>query len=160
MTGLAALAVSVALLAGSDTTPAAPREATPLQNWWKRDAFCTELGLSPALRQELSSALDSLQTGYQLAQTRLSDARERQTRMMFDPAVSRDALVAFNRDEIAPLTQKMQQANLEARLLVRSRLTAAQIQTLQRTHPGFFTARWFRFSPVPVREGHVVVQEE
>lgn len=142
-------------------TAAAPkRDVGQFVTWWKNDKLTRDLGLDEAQRQQLTAELENLQVGYQLAQTRLNEARKKQSAMMIDSAVDRAALVAFHRTEIAPPTDAMQQANFDARLVVRSRLRPDQLSAIGRSQPLFFSARWFKTSRVPVREGRVVIEDE
>lgn len=143
-----------------EDAPAAQRDAGGLVAWWKQKSLCDELGLTAAQRQRLVAGLESLQTRFQLAQTRLNEARARQTVMMLDPAIDAAALVAFNRDEVVAPSDQMQAFNFEARMLVRGELAKPQLEAIARSHPRFFTARWFQRSAVPVHEGKVILQEE
>lgn len=128
--------------------------------WWRDDQLCAELGIAPDLRKELAARLENLQTSYQLEQTKLNDARAKQSAMLADPKVSREQLLAFNRAEVAAASEKMQSLNFEARLLVRGKLAPGQLEKIVAGHPRFFVARWFKMSQVPVREGQVVVDDE
>lgn len=128
--------------------------------WWQDEKLCGELGISAELRRELAPKLDNLQTSYQLEQTRLNDARAKQGAMLADPKVGREQLLAYNRAEVAAVSERMQALNFEARLLVRGRLSAAQLEKIVASHPRFLIARWFRMSVVPVREGRVMVDDE
>ena len=140
--------------------PQQGREPGGLVAWWRRPDLCAELGISEALRQTLAPRLESMQTSYQMEQTRLNEARGHQTEMMLDPSADRSALAAFNRDQVVAPSDRMQSINFEARLYVRASLEKRQLETIARTHPSFFTAKWFQRAVVPVREGKVVVQEE
>lgn len=156
----AALAVLLSLLPLTAAAAPAKREGAGFVAWWKSDSLCRELGLDEAQQKGLAGQIENLAISYQLAQTRLNEARARQSAMLFDPAIDREALIAFHRSEIQAPTEAMQQANFEARLAVRARLSREQLATLERTHPRFFSARWFATSRVPVREGQVLVEDE
>lgn len=155
--GALGLLLALALLAAA---PAPKRDVGQFVTWWKNDKLARDLGLDDVQRKQLTAELENLQVGYQLAQTRLNEARTKQSAMMIDPAVDRAALVAFHQAEIAPPTDAMQQANFDARLAVRSRLRPDQLAAIGRDQPLFFSARWFKTSRVPVREGRVVIEDE
>lgn len=153
---LASLLLALAALAAAGD-PAAParRPAANLVGWWQHEELCARLGIGAELRRQLAGGLENLQTSYQLAQTRLAEARRRQSAMLLDPAVGSEKLLSFNRVEVVAASEKMQALNFEARLLVRGRLSPAQLVKIGAEHPQFFTARWFKASAVPVLEGKV-----
>lgn len=138
----------------ADAEPAPARRGARFVGWWQDAELSAEIGIPAGLRQQLATELENLQISYQITQTRLNEARKKQSAMLADPGESRDQLLAFNRTEILPLSEKMQSLNFEARLLVRSRLDRAQLLEVGK-HPQFFSGRWFKASPLPVREGKV-----
>ncbi len=146
--------------AGNKVGPGSKRSAGSFLVWWQQEQFCTELGLSQELRKKLAAELDNLQTSYQLTQTKLNDARKKQTEMLLGAEFDRAAVKAFNQKEVVVLSEKMQALNFEARLVVRAALSAEQLAKIAARHPRFFTSRWFKTSPLPVRQGQVVVDEE
>jgi|CXWL01.1.fsa_nt_gi hypothetical protein len=156
----AALAGLLSLLPFTAAAAPPKREAVSFVAWWKSDSLCRELGLDEAQQKGLAGQLENLAITYQLAQTRLNEARARQSALLFDSTIDRETLIAFHRNEIEAPTEAMQQANFEARLAVRARLSREQLAAIERTHPRFFSARWFATSRVPVREGRVLVEDE
>lgn len=155
--GLALLLLPAALPAAGE---APPRRAAHLVGWWQHEELCGRLGIGAELRRQLAGQLENLQTSYQLAQTRLAEARRRQSAMLLDPATSNEQLLAFNRGEVAVASETMQALNFEARLLVRGRLTREQLAKIGAEQPLFFSARWFKASAVPVLEGKVAADDE
>lgn len=146
--------------AGKQGGPGSKRGAGSFLVWWQQEKVCTELGLGAELRKKIAAELDNLQTSYQLTQTRLNDARKMQTALLLGADFDREKVKAFNQKEVVPLSEKMQALNFEARLVVRAALSAEQLAKIAAQHPRFFTARWFKTSPLPVREGQVVVEDE
>lgn len=153
------LALALLSQAGDAAPPAAPREPRQLVAWWQQDVVCAKAGLGSELCASLGAELDNLQTSYQVEQTKLIAARERQSRLLADPATPREVLTALNRDEVQPASSKMQMLNFEARMLVRSRLQPSHLEALVAAFPHFFAARWFQASSVPVREGVLIEGE-
>jgi hypothetical protein len=154
----AALAFALLLPALLRGEPAR-RPAANLVGWWQQPPTCAKLGIGEELRRRLAPQLEKLQTSYQIVQTRLAEARRRQSAMLADPAASREALLEWNRAEVVAASEKMQSLNFEARLLVRGQLGKEQLQALAERHPQFFAARWFKASALPVIEGRVVEEE-
>jgi hypothetical protein len=139
---------------GDEVEPS-PAGARRLVGWWHQPAMCAELGIPTAQREDLARELDQLEITYQLAQTALNAARHQQSLLLADPTVSAERLLAHNRDEVVAQSDRMQATNFQARLLVRSKLSPAQLGELTKKSPVFFAARWFRAARVPVREGQV-----
>lgn len=131
-----------------------------ITSWWTNKAKCQEWGIDEALREELAKGLENLQTSYQVAQTQLNEARKQQTEMMFDAKISNKELAAYNKEHVLALSDRMQAANFDARLLVRGLLNKEQMSKIAADHPQFFSTRWFRVAKVPVREGKVVIKKK
>lgn len=155
-----ALLALAALAAAGDPGAPARRPAANLVGWWQHEELCRRLGIGAELRRQLAAGLENLQTSYQIAQTRLAEARRKQSAMLLDPAVGSAELLAFNRAEVVVASERMQSLNFEARLLVRGRLAPVQLAKIGAEHPQFFTARWFKASAVPVLEGRVAADGE
>lgn len=155
-----------ALPAGGDPAPTAAAEAQAprrggahLVGWWQREEFCAELGIDSALRKQLAAELENMQTTYQVIQTRLTEARQRQSALLLDPAAGKDKLY-FSHGAVAAASDSLRELNFEARLLVRDKLKAGQLARIAGIQPQFFSARWFKASAVPVLEGKVAADEE
>lgn len=151
--------VSHAASAPLAAAPEKPRRATFVA-WWDDASLCSELGISAELRSGLARELNNLQTSYQLAQTQLTEARRIQSELLLKASASRQDLVKFNETRIAAPSERMQTLNFEARLLVREKLGLPLLARIAAAHPKFLSARWFKTSHVPVREGTVVFEEE
>lgn len=136
-----------------------PGKNAPVVGWWTREPVCDRIGLTAEQRRTFAADLRNLQVSYQILQTSLSDARARQTAMLLDPATTEAALLAYNRKEVARLTDELQALNFKARLQVRKGLTRVQLETIGKELPGFFAGRWFDSSRREVRQGKVVIEE-
>lgn len=156
--GLATGAQAAGTKPAAERTQPAGRNVSVVQ-WWARAPLCDRIGLSPEQRHAFAAELENQLVSYQILQTSLRDARAKQSAMLLDPSVTEEALLANNRREVARLSAEIQALNFKARLLVRKRLTKAQLETVARELPGFFTGRWFATSKVDVRQGSVVIEE-
>ena len=136
-----------------------PGRNVPVVQWWNRVPLCDRIGLTTEQRVAFATELRNQLVSYQILQTSLRDARARQSAMLLDPAVTEEALHSYNRSEVVRLSDELQTLNFKARLLVRRRLTKAQLETVGRELPGFFTGRWFESSKTNVRQGTVVIEE-
>jgi hypothetical protein len=154
-----------ALPAGGDPAPPAAEAKAPrrggahLVGWWQREEFCAELGIDPALRKQLAAELDNMQVTYQVIQTRLTEARQRQSALLLDPAAGKDKLY-MSHGAVAAASDSLRELNFEARLLVRDKLKPGQLARIAGMKPQFFASRWFKASAVPVLEGKVAADEE
>lgn len=161
---LVALVMSGGGARATEVKPTPPGRSSPGRNipvvqWWDRKPVCDRIGLAEEQRLALASELRNLQVSYQILQTSLRDARARQTAMFLDPSATEEALGVYNRKEVARLSDEIQALNFKARLLVRNRLTRAQLEAVGKELPGFFAGRWFESSKVDVRQGKVVIEE-
>lgn len=157
---LLGLLLVAAWATSAEVGPAPPKGAGSFLVWWQQEKLSDDLGIPSELRKELATRLEALQTSYQIAETRLRDARRKQSALLFDPAVAKQKLTDFNRTEVAANSDRLQALNFEARLLVRGRLSPEQLKRIASSHPQFFSARWFKSSRVPVLEGKVVQEDE
>lgn len=147
------------LLAPQEENEFGKRGMTNLMDWWNNPKLCKEMNIDDALRARIAKELDNLQTTYQVTQTELNEARKRQTKMLFDPKVPKAELEKFNREQVVPLSDRMQSTNFAARLLVRSMIDPAQLKLIEGRHPQFFTSRWFKTSKIPIRQGKVIIKK-
>jgi hypothetical protein len=147
------------LLAPQEENELAKKGMSNLMDWWNNPKLCKELNIEDSLRARIGKELDNLQTTYQLTQSQLNEARKRQTKMLFDPKLSKAELEKFNREQVVPLSDRMQATNFAARLLVRSMIDPSQLKTIENSHPQFFTSRWFKTTKVPIRQGKVIIKK-
>lgn len=157
---LSCLWLAAAWTASAEVGPAPPKGAGSFLAWWQQEKLSEELGIPSELRKELAARLETLQTSYQIAETRLREARRQQSALLLDPAVDAQKLTDFHRTEVAANSDRLQALNFEARLLVRGRLSPEQLKRIAGSYPQFFSARWFKSSRVPVLEGKVVQEDE
>jgi hypothetical protein len=123
--------------------------------WWTRPDINAVLQLSDAEAREIGGHLRNLELSYQLAQTRLREARRAQTRMIEDVNIEGADILRFHREQLQTLSTEALELNIAARVWVRDRLSAEQKAAILERSPGFFRARWFRPARVNVREGEV-----
>lgn len=123
--------------------------------WWTRPDVGAVLQLSEAEAKEIAGHLRNLELSYQLAQTRLRDARREQTRMIEDASVAGADILRFHREQLQTLSTEALELNIAARVWVRERLSAEQKAAILKRAPGFFRARWFRTARMNVHEGEV-----
>jgi hypothetical protein len=123
--------------------------------WWNNAEILSRLNLPEDKSAALVAHLKNLELSYQLAQSRLKQARHEQTRMIEDPAATRADIERLNREQLQTLSISMLELNIEARLWVREQLSDQQIASMLKVAPGFFRARWFRPSRAPMRQGQV-----
>lgn len=126
-----------------------------LIGWWTRADVRDVLGLSPREASELSAHLRNTELSYQLAHTRLRDARREQARMIEDTGIPGERILAFHREQLQTASRETLDLNISARLWVRERLNAEQTAAVLKQWPGFFRARWFRPARIQVRQGQV-----
>jgi hypothetical protein len=123
--------------------------------WWNNAEILSRLNLPEDKSTALVAHLKNLELSYQLAQTKLKQARHEQTRMFEDPGSTRADIERLNREQVQALSISMLELNIEARLWVREQLSEQQLASMFKVAPGFFRARWFRPSRIPMREGDV-----
>ncbi|MEZ5456611.1 MAG: hypothetical protein R3F04_10965 [Lysobacteraceae bacterium] len=126
-----------------------------LTAWWNRPEVLAILQLSPQQQKDFERYLSNQELGYQLASANLKRARTEQIRMIEDPQITRDVIEAFHREHIQSESTSMLEANIQARLWVRERLSPQQLQALLLHDPRFFRASWFRRARGELQQGSV-----
>ncbi len=130
-------------------TPAPPTPVPDLPGWWDRPESLAHLGLSAAEGASLASELRRLERSYQTAQRQLYTVRRTQAEMLREPRVPSADIRRFNRENTQKLLASMRDADINARLWVRERLSADQRARVLERSPQFFGLRWFRAANIP-----------
>lgn len=126
-----------------------------LTAWWVRPEVLAVLQLSPQQQIEFERYLTNQELGYQLASANLKRARNQQIQMIEDPQTRRDVIEVFHREHIQAESTAMLEANIQARLWVRERLSPQQLQSIIQHDPRFFRAGWFRRARGDLQQGSV-----
>ncbi len=124
--------------------------------WWDQAELCQQLGIREDQRVEFAEKLNHLQMSYQIAQTKLNDARQRQSNDMFDPTIDAQTIETLHRQDISTASAEILSLNFQARLFVRNALNANQLQKLQIEAPRFFSAKWFKRPRNKTYKGKVI----
>lgn len=150
---------SEATLPDPSAAPADDRDEEPvvlaLLGWWTREDMRIALSLSDRQNAAFSSQLRNFELSYQLAHTKLRDARRAQARMIEDADTPGAQILAFHREQMQKYSTETLEINIQARLWVREQLSTQQMAVVLQRWPGFFRARWFRPARTEVRQGQV-----